>query len=600
MTSSLENTSFGRHISKKYAKTEGLDFSKILMKKDHLDARTGDETCVSLKPTDFFKILRLLGEKNDDDIESACYSLITCLLENDDDELDPAFVTLLNNQQSYNITFPEDGESYNTLGSALTKNEIAISSVSMNEIAKFLGKKDAIGISDFISIAILMFSPEELENRKNFLQRLTLKAKILEYGKPKHEKKEFNGIGEFDTNDDPKPIRGIQQKISHFDTLFKNVDAFLQNEEQTPFAAHRYHKDNLPYRSNRVFPSALMNRIKMNSRDKISSPKNSILSISRMVSRMREKNVRKPYVKPQDYYMIRDITGENHLISEKDVNRLEKAKLDNKLSKNNTLSLLDKNRNMFKINEQNLDVLLNNKEHNHYVQLKDINGKKVIVNKAKLDTEVNKSDTEENNPNNPNNNNDQYNLLDYENNKVIVNYVKPPETFVDPSTGFTRDVHTGDYLDPITYEILDIDPNTNLPIMTEKKEEDEKEEEEEEEIEDEKEEIDVNNFDFEENNDKEEEVGMFKIKKVKKKSTAKLDTNLNGEDKKIGDKDDKKEDKKKEDKKEDKKDEEDKKEGENNEKPKWVYKPKFRPKKDTFYIRLARVEIQQESDSEEF
>ena len=76
MTSSLENTSFGRHISKKYAKTEGLDFSKILMKKDHLDARTGDETCVSLKPTDFFKILRLLGEKNDDDIESACYSLI--------------------------------------------------------------------------------------------------------------------------------------------------------------------------------------------------------------------------------------------------------------------------------------------------------------------------------------------------------------------------------------------------------------------------------------------------------------------------------------------------------------------------------------------
>ena len=177
MTSSLENTSFGRHVSKKYAKTEGLDFSKILMKKDHLDARTGDETCVSLKPHDFFKILRLLGEKNDDDIESACYSLITCLLENDEDELDPAFVNLLNNQQSYNITFPEDGESYNTLGSALNKNEIAISSVSMNEIAKFLGKKDAIGISDFISIAILMFSPEELENRKNFLQRLTLMKK---------------------------------------------------------------------------------------------------------------------------------------------------------------------------------------------------------------------------------------------------------------------------------------------------------------------------------------------------------------------------------------------------------------------------------------
>ena len=95
MTSSLENTSFGRHISKKYAKTEGLDFSKILMKKDHLDARTGDETCVSLKPNDFFKILRLLGEKNDDDIESACYSLITCLLENDDDELDPAFFSFL-------------------------------------------------------------------------------------------------------------------------------------------------------------------------------------------------------------------------------------------------------------------------------------------------------------------------------------------------------------------------------------------------------------------------------------------------------------------------------------------------------------------------
>ena len=515
MTSSLENTSFGRHVSKKYAKTEGLDFSKILMKKDHLDARTGDETCVSLKPHDFFKILRLLGEKNDDDIESACYSLITCLLENDEDELDPAFVNLLNNQQSYNITFPEDGESYNTLGSALNKNEIAISSVSMNEIAKFLGKKDAIGISDFISIAILMFSPEELENRKNFLQRLTLKAKILEYGKPKHEKKEFNGIGEFDTNDDPKPIRGIQQKISHFDTLFKNVDAFLQNEEQTPFAAHRYHKDNLPYRSNRVFPSSLMNRIKKNSREKISSPKNSILSISRMVSRMREKNIRKPYVKPQDYYMIRAITGENHLISEKDVNRLEKAKLDNKLSKNNTLSLLDKNRNMFKINEQNLDVLLNNKEHNHYVQLKDINGKKVIVNKAKLDTEVNKQDTDENNLNN---NNDIYNLLDYENNKVTVNYIKPPETFVDPSNGFTRDVHTGDYLDPLTYEILDVDPNTGLPIMNEKKEEDEKEEEEEEEIEDDNEnnEIDIKNLDIE-GSDEENEKGMFKIKKAKKK-----------------------------------------------------------------------------------
>jgi hypothetical protein len=215
MASSVENTSFGRHISKKYAKTEGLDFSKILMKKSQLEARTSDDTVIALKPTDFFKILKLIGEKNDDDIESGCYSLITCLLENDDDELDPAFVNLLNNQQSYNITFPEDGESYNTLGSALNKNEIAISSVSMNEIAKFLGKKDSIGISDFISIAILMFSPEELENRKNFLQRLTLKAKILEYGKPKNEKKEFNGIGEFDTNDDPKPIQGIQQKISH-------------------------------------------------------------------------------------------------------------------------------------------------------------------------------------------------------------------------------------------------------------------------------------------------------------------------------------------------------------------------------------------------
>ena len=95
---------------------------------------------------------------------------------------------------------------------------------------------------------------------------------------------------------------------------------------------------------------------------------------------------------------------------------------------------------------------------------------------------------------------------------------------------------------------------------------------------------------------------MFKIKKAKKKSTAKLDSNLNGDDKKNGDKEDKKkEDKKDSDKKdEDKKEEEDKKEGENNEKPKWVYKPKFRPKKDTFYIRLARVEIQQESDSEEF
>ncbi len=592
MASSVENTSFGRHISKKYAKTEGLDFSKILMKKSQLEARTSDDTVIALKPTDFFKILKLIGEKNDDDIESACYSLITCLLENDDDELDPAFVNLLNNQQSYNITFPEDGESYNTLGSALTKNEIAISSVSMNEIAKFLGKKDSIGISDFISIAILMFSPEELENRKNFLQRLTLKAKILEYGKPKHEKKEFNGIGEFDTNDDPKPIRGIQQKISHFDTLFKNVDAFLQNEEQTPFAAHRYHKDNLPYRSNRVFPSSLMNRIKKNSREKISSPKNSILSISRMVSRMREKNIRKPYVKPQDYYMIRDITGENHLISEKDILRLEKAKLDNKLSKNNTLCLLDINRNMFRINEQNLDVLLNNKEHNHYVQLKDINGKKVIVNKAKLDTEVNKSDTDENNQNN---NSDQYNLLDYENNKVTVNYVKPPETFVDPSNGFTRDVNTGDYLDPDTFEILDVDPETGLPIMKEKKEEEEKEEEEEEEFEDEKENEEIENkiIDIEGNDNNEKEIGgMFKIKKVKKKSVSSIDKHLLEEDKKIGEKDDKKD--------EDKKNEEDKKEEENKEKSKWVYKPKFRPKKDTFYIRLARVEVQQESDSEDF
>jgi hypothetical protein len=71
--------------------------------------------------------------------------------------------------------------------------------------------------------------------------------------------------------------------------------------------------------------------------------------------------------------------------------------------------------------------------------------------------------------------------------------------------------------------------------------------------------------------------GNLQRKKEKKQSK---DDNLKNEDEKNND-------------------EEDKKEGEVKAKPKWVYKPKFRPKKNTFYIRLARVEIQQESDSEE-
>jgi len=174
-----------------------FNFTKLIKSKEYININTTpisdneEENYIQIKNKSLFKIFNFFIS-SEEELENYLFSIITALIEDDNDEneneeseqdeLDPIYIDILNKTKQYFITF---GKNNDILLNYEAKKNVNISSYSLKNIFKKLNKS-IIDMSDYLNIAILIFSPEEIKRRKDFMNKLTLKSKLLEmYSAPK-------------------------------------------------------------------------------------------------------------------------------------------------------------------------------------------------------------------------------------------------------------------------------------------------------------------------------------------------------------------------------------------------------------------------------
>ena len=185
---------------------------------------------IFIQPNSVLKIISLMASHNDD-IENICCSYVTCKInepsvysESENPELDPMFASLLGKSKSFTVTPTRTSNNNNTLGSIL------ITDYSLRKISQMLNS-DITELSDYISIAILIFANDELHERQRSLNRLSLRANILE--KYAHSKPAvpFNGISLFDTHPHSAK-KNPYEALEQLDTFLDNVNNFIEGKPQ--------------------------------------------------------------------------------------------------------------------------------------------------------------------------------------------------------------------------------------------------------------------------------------------------------------------------------------------------------------------------------
>ena len=188
-------------------------------------------TTINISSSSVLKIISLISPSHDEDIELVCCTYVTCRINDmslysdteSSCELDPVFAKLLNESKSFCVTPAR------TVNNGFP-NSCFIIDYSLHKISKMIGTT-ITRMSDFITIAIFIFANDELHERQRSLNRLSLRANILEKYSHTKPKTLINGISLFNTNAQLAKKNPLES-IEHLDTFLINADNFIKGKPQ--------------------------------------------------------------------------------------------------------------------------------------------------------------------------------------------------------------------------------------------------------------------------------------------------------------------------------------------------------------------------------
>ena len=188
-------------------------------------------TTINIPSSSILKIISLISPSHDEDIELLCCSYVTCRINDmslysdteSSFELDPVFAKLLNESKSFCVTPARTADNN-------FPDSFFIIDYSLHKILKMIGTT-VTRMSDFITIAIFIFANDELHERQRSLNRLSLRANILEKYSHTKPKTLINGISLFNTNAHLAQKNPLET-IEHLDTFLINANNFIKGKPQ--------------------------------------------------------------------------------------------------------------------------------------------------------------------------------------------------------------------------------------------------------------------------------------------------------------------------------------------------------------------------------
>ena len=480
-----------RNVFKKIKEDSNFNLSNLIFNKDYLNIFFDNENIknkeeipfISILPSSFFKIFKFLNLSSSK-FEDLLYKFITVTVIEDDDEnndeieLDPVYINILNKTNLFYISF---GNFELTLNTYNKNKSVSINSFSLNKIAKKLGK-NIIGISDFINIGIMILPYDEIQKRIDFMSKLNIKTKIFEFAE-KNAKKIFEKKKTIKNNNNNNNnsenifmftpdmeivIRDDKKYIEKLFNFTENAQNFIKGLPQKKFIKKPkpflLYKNNNLYNTNTINNPIVLSRISLsrrkfsrkksmhfdslksahqNSRKK-SNNKNNITNdfkemsfdiatdsydYSDIINNLKEsdpKNNNNIKLKNNNnnnnnnnnliYLIIKDINQENKIINKKNFFYLLSTFNDIN-NRNKIMSVFDYNNKIIQINYENLKQCNENYEKNNLILCKDLKGKNVFINKHKLKALFN-------NENNIDNEKEYYEIFDYLGNKTVIKFNK--------------------------------------------------------------------------------------------------------------------------------------------------------------------------------
>lgn len=322
----------------------------------------------------------------DSDVESTCCTYLTCLIETSSSssslyELYPVYVELLHRSKCFFIS-----------SSHHQNRSIMVSAYSIKKIASML-KTDTPGLCDFISVAIFIFTNEELHERNLSMKRLSTRAIAL-------EKKQSSMI---EINNDDIVINSSDASISHNDSK-------INNSNDNSFKMYGTHQKKLLSRqrmSRNKIPS------NMNSRNKEEMKEEEIVvglptintSNSIETTPMKLKGGRRPNMKKKiksrsrpmnqsteneikNLYLINDTEGNCVIITDEMFDMLIDAKEKGMFKEGNGISVFDIDNKPICIDVNSID-LIKEDDDKKMIALSDLNGNRCILHKKMFADAIN-------------------------------------------------------------------------------------------------------------------------------------------------------------------------------------------------------------------
>ena len=393
-------------------------------------------TAVNVTPSSVLKIISLMSPSHDEDIELLCCTYGTCRINDmslysdteSSCELDPMFVKLLNKSKSFCVT-PARTADNNFPDSSF------ITDYSLHKISKLIGAT-LTRMSDFITVAIFIFANDELHQRQRSLNRLSLRANILEKYARTKPKAFINGISLFST-DAQLAKKNPLESIEHLDTFITNADNFIKGKAQLHLEnnvkkildlseiCNRTNNDNS--RSYIQHKKLLLSRQKGSRQQDLSKSPDFIYSNSkhkrssadlsdydlRVAIQFEEKpKPQKLQAKPplprqprrndnddeqvQNIFVLRDNEGNCVFVPDKSFSLLVNAYEKGKIKTGMTITVQGDDDNVVQIASYSINDAIHN-DDNKMVKVKDLFGNYAIVNKKEFFKEIESTKKEGNN-----------------------------------------------------------------------------------------------------------------------------------------------------------------------------------------------------------
>ena len=338
----------------------------------------------------------------DKNIENALCTYLTCIIDSDSNnstteyELDPIYVELLRKSKCFFIT-PTNKKNTN----------IMMSSYSLKKVATFL-QTDIPGLCDYISVAIFIFTNEELYQRQKSINRLSLKAGLMAKNKNPSSVIEFADIP-----NDPElmNISGILDKSNNNNE--NNVSNNSNNDKNSKLYSN--HKKLLLSRQRlsrgKIYPSPGFSSSN-NSRNKdfeasyedhihITSPTNQEGGNqnrlrTRPVYRKKKQSSRSTYGYDfSNLYLLNDNEGNFVLVTEDTFDVLWQAKEKGKIKPDGSVTVFDVENKAVSVDVENIDLIKDDIDKK-MISVPDLNGKKVVLNSRKFEEMIEQMKKEDN------------------------------------------------------------------------------------------------------------------------------------------------------------------------------------------------------------